>query len=291
MYAKILVAVDPSGGAARLAAAVAALADGPQTAVRVVGVIAGGPPTAAVAGGTERLNEVASALGVGGIRAEVRLRHLAAGRSVAAEIVAETSEWSPDLVVMGSRGRSELAALLVGSVSRDVVAALHIPVLLLPAGGRSHIEGVRARRILVPVDRSQHSAEALLAAVDLAQSLGARLLLLHVRQMVAWGEVSDIESEEEASQLLAAARPKVPAGLAIETRIGNPDLSPAGAIVRAADEWGADLIVLGSHRPGAWGGLLLGSVAHGVVRRAQVPVLIAGTGDQTAPGENAPAAV
>jgi len=51
--------------------------------------------------------------------------------------------------------------------------------------------------------------------------------------------------------------------------------SPAVTICEVAVEDGADLIVLGSHGRGAVDRLLLGSVSHGVLNRAKVPVLVA----------------
>lgn len=50
---------------------------------------------------------------------------------------------------------------------------------------------------------------------------------------------------------------------------------PAVTICEVADEDGANLIVLGSHGRGAVDRLLLGSVSHGVLNRAKVPVLVA----------------
>lgn len=49
--------------------------------------------------------------------------------------------------------------------------------------------------------------------------------------------------------------------------------SPENEIVEAAAEWGADMIIVGSHGRGFWG-RLLGSVSNAVVRNAPCPVLI-----------------
>ena len=48
----------------------------------------------------------------------------------------------------------------------------------------------------------------------------------------------------------------------------------AYSILEYAEEVGADLLVLGSHGHGFLGSLLLGSVAEGCVRKAQIPALI-----------------
>jgi len=55
------------------------------------------------------------------------------------------------------------------------------------------------------------------------------------------------------------------------TEVGNP----ASEIVKAAKDWPADLIVIGSHGRGGLTRALMGSVAEGVMRQAPCPVLVA----------------
>jgi nucleotide-binding universal stress UspA family protein len=49
---------------------------------------------------------------------------------------------------------------------------------------------------------------------------------------------------------------------------------PAEAVLQAAKDWSADLIVVGSHGLGFWGRTLLGSVSNAVVHHAHCPVLV-----------------
>lgn len=51
--------------------------------------------------------------------------------------------------------------------------------------------------------------------------------------------------------------------------------SVATTLAEAVREWEADVIVLGSRRPGDWEALLAGSTAHGVLHRGDRPVLFA----------------
>jgi universal stress protein A len=56
-------------------------------------------------------------------------------------------------------------------------------------------------------------------------------------------------------------------------RILIPIGKPASAIVKAAPDWPADVIVIGSHARGGVSRLLLGSVAEAVMCHAPCPVL------------------
>ncbi len=57
--------------------------------------------------------------------------------------------------------------------------------------------------------------------------------------------------------------------------------TPQRAIVETAREWGADLIVIGSHGYGFWSRALLGSVSSAVVHHAHCSVLVVRTAKET----------
>ncbi len=136
------------------------------------------------------------------------------------------------------------------------------------------------RRILVSVDGSPIAAHAADVGIDLARSLGGEVALIHVvdpsENTIPEGGVAASDLVELAKQggkrLLAEFSPRV----ALQTppleflQIGKP----ATEIVKAAKDWPADIIVLGSHGRGGVDRLLLGSVAEGVMRHAPCPVLV-----------------
>jgi nucleotide-binding universal stress UspA family protein len=79
--------------------------------------------------------------------AEVRLG------APAAEIVSAAREWPADVVVVGSRGRTRIARLLLGSVARGVLQSAPCSVLVVPSGtihGREPAAGQDPERSLVP---------------------------------------------------------------------------------------------------------------------------------------------
>ncbi|HEY9101127.1 universal stress protein [Chitinimonas sp.] len=141
------------------------------------------------------------------------------------------------------------------------------------------------QRILVPVDDSDTSRQALVEATRFCCDQHGKTRLIHVIDLAqfTWGgaefvDVGELQSNlrdsgrkvlESAKQLMQENDVQVETAL-IEIWGG----SIAAAIIEDAKTWPADIITMGSH---GWTGLdhlLLGSVAEGVVRHAPVPVLI-----------------
>jgi universal stress protein A len=138
------------------------------------------------------------------------------------------------------------------------------------------------RRILVPIDFSETSLEALRYACTLAQAFDSRVHLLHVLpHPVQWPMETEHrvlvdlrqESRAEAELKLAA--------LATEERLDPFTTTIAAvtadvdhAILTYAASAGADLIVMGTHGHAAFADFLLRSVAERVVRQASCPVVV-----------------
>lgn len=130
--------------------------------------------------------------------------------------------------------------------------------------------------ILVAVDGSAHSKQALEIARDMAPRYGARLHIVHVPQnagpakTLALGAaaVTPTPSQEEVE---AAGRPVVEAAKqvlegggceAIETEVLAGD--PAQSIVQVAERIHADLIIMGRRGLSDFSGLMVGSTSHKV---------------------------
>ena len=144
------------------------------------------------------------------------------------------------------------------------------------------------RRILVAVDGSSGADAALREALDLARDAHGHVRIVHVIDSpydypdVMFTHVAgDMEDLREAwqktgrevlDQALAVARQ---AAFELEASL----IETAGrrvpvAIVEEAKSWGADLIVVGTHRRRGLDRVLLGSVAEGVSRVAPISVLL-----------------
>ncbi len=142
-------------------------------------------------------------------------------------------------------------------------------------------------RILVAVDGSPHSENALRHATTLAQRLAAALRIVHAVDM-GWLPVGpelaiDIEPFVRArraagEQTLAAAR-DMARGAGVEAEVNlietvRPTQRTAEAIAEEALAWHADVVIVGTHGRSGMERLLLGSVAEGVARLSPAPVLL-----------------
>jgi nucleotide-binding universal stress UspA family protein len=136
---------------------------------------------------------------------------------------------------------------------------------------------MKLENILVPVDFSDSSTNAIAEAVQLAGD-PSRVHLLHVLPPlesispgVVWGDVTDVNREQSvrkhAEMYLSEFGYK---GMSFEVRIGQP----GHEICEYAEETGADMIVISSHGYHGMKRFLLGSVAEMVIRHAKVPVLV-----------------
>lgn len=141
---------------------------------------------------------------------------------------------------------------------------------------------MRIRRILAPLDFSEHSERALEWAVSMARKCDASLLLLHVvspptypPMMVGLMDPTQFESglREDAARKLKEAEAKLQ-GITAATRVRTGE--PFHEICTAAGEEHADLVVMGSHGRTGLAHVLLGSVADRVVRYAPCPVMVVG---------------
>lgn len=128
--------------------------------------------------------------------------------------------------------------------------------------------------IIHPTDFSESSARAFELACALARDQGARLVVLHVLPPATFhGEVvarRQPEFEDDMWQKLRQVQD--PDGqFMTEHRLLSGD--PVGEIVRAAEQSGANLIVMGTHGRTGIGRVLMGSVAEHVLRTALCPVM------------------
>ncbi len=141
------------------------------------------------------------------------------------------------------------------------------------------------QRILVPIDGSETSVRALQEAIKLANRT-AQLRLVYVLEETYLLDAEgyayiDYDSLQKALRdtgqraLAQAAEQARRLGATAETALLEAKGERIASVIESdARDWKADLIVLGTHGRSGLNRLLLGSVAEGVARVAQVPVLL-----------------
>lgn len=203
--------------------------------------------------------------------------------AIAQAVVAE----AVDLVVLTTHGRGAVGRMLLGGVAHGLLHRLTVPLLLLrPGGAPQPASGFR--RVLLPVDQTGFSEQALATAERVTAGMHPELTVLSV--VTAWpttgfeadaGVVAGLyeeltarelrEREVYVGQVAGELRARGHAVVRGRIELGG---SVAGTILDVAEELDADLIGIATHGARGARGLMLGSVADKVVRGAKCAVLV-----------------
>ena len=188
-----------------------------------------------------------------------------------------------DVVVLGTHGRRGIRRLLLGSVAEEVVRRADQPVLTVRGiVGERPAPDRRIDHILVPLDFSDFSREALRYARELAALYDASIDVLHVVEeklhpafyvggvRSIYDVEPDIEAKAEAeltSFVEDTPGPTVP--VHEHVAFGRP----AHGIAEFVEEEDVDLVTMSTHGQTGLERFLLGSVTEKVVRHVKCPVL------------------
>lgn len=207
-----------------------------------------------------------------------------------ASIVEEAEKWGADIVFVGSHGHSGFVRFMLGSIAKAVVqnAPCSVEIVRSPKDNRDHpdhdktFEPKNGIKILLATDGSDYSVSA-------ARSIAARSwppdsevkIISVIEQIVpaaepwyAAGAVAERvrEDNRKISQEAISAAEKIIASAGIKTETEILEGSPKRRIVDESVEWGAHLIVVGSHGRRGLTRYLLGSVSEAVAMHAHCSV-------------------
>ena len=133
------------------------------------------------------------------------------------------------------------------------------------------------KQILVAIDGSTYSNEALPSAMEVARNFDSEILVLHVSEHDRGrAVVFSTETPAAATAMVADAVRKVrDAGITAKGQLCDVAAGHvAKAIIETAEANGSDLIVMGSRGLSDVQALMLGSVSHKIMEKAGVPVLV-----------------
>jgi nucleotide-binding universal stress UspA family protein len=227
-------------------------------------------------------------------RARSRIQQLFPGWDILAEagvgapgseIIARADEWRPDLIVVGSHGRTALGRMFFGSVSQKVVNEARCSVRV--ARGRIVEPDVPAR-IIVGVDGSEWAAAAVeeITLRDWPADSEVRIInsawtipsVGHPGMAVTLSEWISAETERVKKVVEGAAKKLESAGLKVSTVVKEQE--PKALLCSEAEGMRADCIFVGARGMGRLERFLIGSVSLGVAARAHCSVEVVRTGNK-----------
>lgn len=137
------------------------------------------------------------------------------------------------------------------------------------------------KKIIVPIDFSEHSEYALEVAARLAKRNNAQILALHMLEMSDSILInSDEEQHQKAVFFLKLAEKKFKEFL-VKDYLSDVDVVPMvkhfkvfSEVSKVAEDHSVDLIVMGSHGSSGFSEIFFGSNTEKVVRHSDIPVLI-----------------
>ncbi|MFE6523259.1 universal stress protein [Streptomyces sp. NPDC057794] len=181
-------------------------------------------------------------------------------------------------LVLGSRGRSGITELLLGSVSLTVAGHADCPVIVLRGSHDNQATPPVHGRVVVGVGDDAKDSAAVRFAVEEARRRGVVLEAVRAWRCPAHettdhpllaGEPARLH-EEKAAEELATAVQDVPAD--VEVRRRTVEGHAREVLVDASHE--ADLLVVGARRRSGHRGPQLGRIAHAALHRSACPVAV-----------------
>jgi nucleotide-binding universal stress UspA family protein len=198
---------------------------------------------------------------------------------VSAAIVEAAMEAEADLIVMSSHGYSGVSRWLLGSVAEKVLGIALCPVLVVRSDEP-------LRHMLVPLDGSALSEEAVEPALALAAGLGAKVTLFKAVPTLDRDEVQRLNqfepgfgwrverdmTDEAAAYLAEVSRRHAHEGVTVETVVRFEPA--AGSILDFAEARGIDLVAMATHGRTGLRRWVYGSVTEKVLRGGHHSMLV-----------------
>lgn len=191
------------------------------------------------------------------------------------QIVAVAEDESCDLIIMGRRGHRRLERMLLGSVTARVIGHSHKDVLVVPRDA-----AIDFGHLLVAIDGSEYSRNALRKALELAETYGSTVAAVAVAdiypefyadapRVVEGLEKKALAALEDARSLAAEY------GVALVAEMRRGDV--VDEVISYARDTAASVIITGGRSRSGLRRFIMGSVTEKVIGLAPCPVLVART--------------
>jgi len=136
------------------------------------------------------------------------------------------------------------------------------------------------KKILVPIDGSQNSLEALKWARGMAEKYGSQIIILNIQKPVSYATAETVSVREDPDLFAKIGEKVIDAGLEaikgtpvdVKTEVNFGD--PAEQILDVIDKEDVDMVVMGSQGITGIKKFLIGSVSNKVLAHSSKPVMI-----------------
>jgi nucleotide-binding universal stress UspA family protein len=192
------------------------------------------------------------------------------------QIGAAARQFQAQLIILGTRDRSKMSKMLIGSVAEQVLRSVNLPVMTV--GPEAHLpvqSGFEEHLVLHATTLREASRPSAVLACRFAQGLKAKLVLLHVLppmdELQRKGQPAGWELAAREELRILAEQTVADCGLQVEPVVihGNPSIE----ILAEASQRKADLIVLGATHRSAFENLTRDHTVYRVLAHARCPVV------------------
>jgi nucleotide-binding universal stress UspA family protein len=197
--------------------------------------------------------------------------------SPATLIIEKAREWQPELIVMGSHGRTALGRFFFGSVSQKVLHEAHCSVRI---ARRPLDDPETPVRIVIGIDGSKYANAAVQAVIQRNWPEGTEMRLVNgmwrlpatapdhaLKPIADWIVRENARVKEAVDSAFTMLKS---AGL--KTTVVVKDEDPKVLLCKEAESWGADSIFVGSRGLSGMERFLMGSVSSAIAARAHCSV-------------------
>ncbi|MFD2513722.1 universal stress protein [Pontibacter locisalis] len=179
------------------------------------------------------------------------------------KISEEAKRFKPDLVVMGTKGESNIARSFFGTVTTKVVQELKVPVLTIPVA----YQGAHLRKVAYATDFSKTDSKSIMQLQRILEPFQPLIYCVHISD-----NKNPREDREKLKQLREKLQQNAPNQKLEYTLLEGDDV--AEALQKFVHHEAVDVLALTTHERGMFSKILSPSLAQKLVLHSEVPLLV-----------------